>query len=67
MSDTLAMLVDDYLAKHDAANAANNRRHQALRECAPPAEKEAALQELIEAHNARAQAFRALRDARKKP
>ena len=48
--DDLSLLVDDYLAKHEAAVTAGHHRELAL---------------FIAAHNARAAAFRALRDARK--
>lgn len=60
---TLAKLVDDYLAKHDAAVAAGHQRDLALKKgcaCGAEAETEA----FIKAHNERAAAFRALRDAR---
>jgi hypothetical protein len=66
MATELEKLVDDYIAKHDAAIAANNARSRALRECWPQKEKDAALQTLFVAHSARAVALRALRDARKK-
>jgi len=62
----LEKLVDDYLAKHEAAVNANNARMLVLRECRSQKEKDAALAALITAHNARTAAFHALRNARKK-
>lgn len=61
--DRLWTLVDDYLDKHDAAVEAGNRRHTALKNCEPQDVKDAALDRLIATHNARASAFRVLRDA----
>ncbi len=60
----LEKLVDDYLAKHEAFLAASLERRLALQYCKPEDVKEAAFKALTDAHNARAAAFRALRDAR---
>lgn len=63
LDDPLAVLVDDYLAKHEAAVAAGHRRELDLKKGEP----EPSTRLFIEAHNLRARAFKALRDARARP
>ncbi len=60
----LVATVDDYLDKHEVAVAAGVKRSLALRQARPQAEKDATLNGLVEAHNARAAAFKALRKLR---
>jgi hypothetical protein len=59
----LEKLVDDYLDKHNACVAAGHRRERILK-VGDSISEHAATEEFIQAHNARAAAFRALAAAR---
>ncbi len=62
----LEKLVDDYLDKHSACIEAGLRRDVAKKNYEPQKVIDTATDEFIQAHNARAAAFRALAKARKR-